>query len=68
MEYSTTKTVTDWEFETLYNSDDVNIDTELQWQFREDNPTYEVTGSIGHIESNGDGTKTYYITFTYEIN
>ena len=68
MEYSTTKTVTDWEFETLYYNDDVNIDTELQLQFRYDNPTYQVTGSIGHIESNGDNTKTYYITFTYEIN
>lgn len=68
MEYSTTKTVTDWEFERIYNSDDVNIDTELQWQFREDNPTYIVTGSIGHLQDNGDNTKTYYITFTYEIN
>lgn len=68
MEYSTTKTVTDLEFETIYHNDSVNIDTELQLEFRADNPTYEVTGSLGHIESNGDSTKTYYITFTYEIN
>ena len=68
MEYSTTKTVTDWEFETLYYNDDVNIDTELQLQFRYDNPTYIVTGSIGRLQDNGDNTKTYYITFTYEIN
>ena len=68
MEYATSKTVTDLEFETIYHNDDVNIDTELQLQFRTDNPTYIVTGSIGRLTDNGNGTKTYNITFTYEVN
>lgn len=68
MEYTTSKTVTDFIFETVYHNDDANIDTELQIQFRTDYPNRTTTGSIGYLQDNGNNTKTYHITFTYEEN
>jgi hypothetical protein len=68
MEYTTSKTVTDLEFETVYHNDDINIDTELNIQFRNEHPDYNILGTIGYLTDNGDGTKTYNITFTYEVN
>lgn len=68
MEYTTSKTVTDLEFQEIYNNNSINIDTELNLKFRKENPSYIITGSIGSLTNNGDNTLTYNLSIDYEIN
>jgi len=67
MIYKTLKILTDWEFERMYNNDDVNIDTELQLEFKSDYPNHTISAKLGYLTNNNDGTKTYDLTIIYEL-
>lgn len=67
MIYKTSKILTDLEFETIYENDSVNIDTELQLEFTSDYPNHTITAKLGYLTNNNDGTKTYDLTIAYEL-
>jgi hypothetical protein len=67
MIYKTTKTVTDLEFEKIYDNDSSNIDEELITEFISDYPNHTIINKLGYLIDNGDSNKSYDLTIIYEL-
>jgi hypothetical protein len=68
MIYKTTKTVTDWEFQKIYSSNQLNMDIELSTGFKSKYPNHTIINSLGYLINNEDNTKTYDLTISYELS